>query len=1381
MQHSYEEALPRTCQTCRNTFSSQTWLIVDANEHPDLLAHIYDGRLWHARCPYCDAETEQLATPLLVFRPDSAYPLIFSPSTLSDPERNLTHVRLLIRLLRERLGSSWQEAWIADGIPQIARETLVDDLRRLDEQPPPSDSVDGIQDNTQQAGHEVYAQAQPDYGFAVPTELRPLLGAAGLAQQQYVDTGDPNVLEQALHAWANLLQHEAFATADESFRMAIENDSAAIYFRRYTIGGSINDLNHALELWRSAATRPPRNPQDRIATVANIGIALRARYLHTGQTSDLEDSIAVCRTAVAETSLGTPSLPTYLSSLATSLNDRYALYGKVADLEEAIDLYQKAVAIAPTAAPNRAMLLNNLGTGLRDRFMHTGHIQDLDHAIMIHEQSVSATSQYSLDRAGHLNNLGAALQERFQHRSQAVDLNKAIAAYSEAVDRTPRTSINRGGYLNNLGAALRDRYFHRGAVADLDQSIKICRAAIAATPVQAPNRAGYLSNLGVSLHARSGRTGEQADLLEAIRMFREAVEYPHTAAPDHAIYLNNLGNALSDLYMMSGEPEQLAEAISVLNAALDITPTEAPDRASRLNNIGNCFRLRYERTGRLADLEEAITYYRVALTTIPPGSGDLPSRLNNLGNSLRTRYMHTGQVSDLEETLQMYQAAVDNASPTRIEYAGYINNLGSALYEQFLHTESLPYLEQAIAMVREALRLAATDSPDRPGYLTNLGNGLGSLYSRLGQLDVLDQAIEAHLEAVDRTLVDAPGRAMFLANLGSALRDRYQQRLQLEDLERAQQAFAEACQAGLSGAPEAALRAARTWGEWASQRGAWAEAVTAYRFGLEALTQLYGVQLLRTDKNTWLGTAQGFHTRAAYALARAGYFEEAVVALERGRTRVAGDTILRDRADLVAIQQVDPKLYKRYTHIAEQLRELEQIEYGTNAGVPDDHLRSTLTSVRRQAATLHQEWHEVIECIREVPGHQSFLSEVSWSEIATVVCTASEQTLAIIPLVYLGTTPLGSFALVVYAEQDGQARSDAIWLDEFTLSDLDRLLVHGDEQNPAGYLAGQLLNPRLLLSTLDDILLLLGSQIFMPLAAHLRSLSAAGLMMIPGGRLGLLPLHAARYEHAGRQIYLQDEFKIHYAPSARVFHAVRGGPSLFKQASKFIGVGDTSHITHPLTFARVEIDAITGFFPHHEVLYGQVATKTAVFGALAGATHLHLACHGRVDVEEPLNSWLELADDERLTLRDILEQPVFRNIRQIVLSACETAIPEFQRVPDEVISFPSAFLQAGVPTVISTLWSVDDLSTAMLMREFYRRLNVDNNIAVALYAAQVWLREATTEALGLAEIWDQIYQASGRRDITAFRAQRYFRAHPEEKPFAHPYYWAAFMLFGGNG
>ena len=94
----------------------------------------------------------------------------------------------------------------------------------------------------------------------------------------------------------------------------------------------------------------------------------------------------------------------------------------------------------------------------------------------------------------------------------------------------------------------------------------------------------------------------------------------------------------------------------------------------------------------------------------------------------------------------------------------------------------------------------------------------------------------------------------------------------------------------------------------------------------------------------------------------------------------------------------------------------------------------------------------------------------------------------------------------------------------------------------------------------------------------------------------------------------------------------------------------------------------------------------------------------------------------------------------VTLSACETQLGELS-AGDELVGLSRAFIYAGTPSLVATLWSVDDKSTRFLMERFYGYLKEGHGKASAL-------RQAQLETM-------------------------------EEYP--SPYYWAPFTLFGDMG
>jgi len=451
----------------------------------------------------------------------------------------------------------------------------------------------------------------------------------------------------------------------------------------------------------------------------------------------------------------------------------------------------------------------------------------------------------------------------------------------------------------------------------------------------------------------------------------------------------------------------------------------------------------------------------------------------------------------------------------------------------------------------------------------------------------------------------------------------------------------------------------------------------------------------------------------------------------------------------------------------------------------------TPENLRREAHQARAEMDAAIARIRRLEGYEDFMAAPGWDAVAAALQPGWA-------LVYLITTPAGSLALFLYQNTDGADVSiKTIWADRFTAADLDQLLVEREgEDVVGGHLAGQLFVTQWLEESLARVLPLLGERLLEPVAAQLCSVGSEGVMLVPGGRLGLLPLHAARYRVDGRPVCLLDEFDVAYVPNARAWRAARAALETRQHWDPILtGVGNPSH-PRPLPFARAELEEVVALFAEGAChpLYEEQATRSALLERLPGATHVHLACHGVFDLETPLASRLELSQGERLTLSQVLDEvaPSLAQARLVVLSACQSAIPEFRRLPDEVVGLPTGFFQAGVPGVVGTLWSVNDLSTALLMVKFYKYYlhgAADEGPmapARALCRAQRWLRDVTAgELLDYFQQHKALHQARREaeqrmpEEVAARGVIRFSLADPDSQPFAsQPYHWAPFIFVG---
>jgi CHAT domain-containing protein len=494
----------------------------------------------------------------------------------------------------------------------------------------------------------------------------------------------------------------------------------------------------------------------------------------------------------------------------------------------------------------------------------------------------------------------------------------------------------------------------------------------------------------------------------------------------------------------------------------------------------------------------------------------------------------------------------------------------------------------------------------------------------------------------------------------------------------------------------------------------------------------------------------------------------------------------RDRRDLERLPILGhSELFKRYLAAVGRLAELSD-----NPKREDKILKKVEN--KAELRIVSAELDAAIKSIQQVPGYQDFFSKPTLDQLQSKI-TASIPGVTSSPIgIYLMSTDVNSLALIVQPD-----KVHPVWLD-FKKSELDEILVkHKGNDIVGGYLPGQLgMMP--LRGELDNFLKILGEKIIRPIAEVLENISPNEcvlprlIIFIPVGSLALLPLHAATYRINENMRSLLDDFIVSYAPSAQVVgHCRETLISLQSQSPRIFAVGNPLPLQQnlpSLTFARTEVEEIIAMFGDcSSVLYEQQATREQVVNHLDNATHLHFACHGVFNARKPLESALILSHGELLTLADLIAINRLTNVRLSVLSACQTAIIDFLELPEEAIGLPAGFLQIGVAGVIGTLWPVNDLSTALLMIKFYeyhlkgeKLMETDPmNPAIALRRAQLWLRDVTNAEL--ADIFDHFRKRDSSLRATATAQKQYANfagRDPRERPFAHPYYWAAFAFYG---
>jgi CHAT domain-containing protein len=150
-----------------------------------------------------------------------------------------------------------------------------------------------------------------------------------------------------------------------------------------------------------------------------------------------------------------------------------------------------------------------------------------------------------------------------------------------------------------------------------------------------------------------------------------------------------------------------------------------------------------------------------------------------------------------------------------------------------------------------------------------------------------------------------------------------------------------------------------------------------------------------------------------------------------------------------------------------------------------------------------------------------------------------------------------------------------------------------------------------------------------------------------------------------------------------------------------------------------EIEQLRALFSESDAFRGSEATLQVLQTHVPQADLVHLACHAQFRPDNPLFSSLQLGDGW-LTVRDTYKLKL--NCGLVTLSACDTGVNAV-KPGDELIGLARGFLSAGSPSVLLSLWTVDDEATAQLMMKFYEDLSNTESPSKSLRRAQIKLLE----------------------------------------------------------
>jgi CHAT domain-containing protein len=243
-----------------------------------------------------------------------------------------------------------------------------------------------------------------------------------------------------------------------------------------------------------------------------------------------------------------------------------------------------------------------------------------------------------------------------------------------------------------------------------------------------------------------------------------------------------------------------------------------------------------------------------------------------------------------------------------------------------------------------------------------------------------------------------------------------------------------------------------------------------------------------------------------------------------------------------------------------------------------------------------------------------------------------------------------------------------------------------------------------------------------PIVADLPRDPLQPVVFLPQGELFLVPF-AALKDAQGK--YLIEQHTISTAPSIQTLELTHAQARSVPQNPQVLVVGDPTMplvpglSLPPLPGARREAIAIAKIL-NTQPLIGDQATKATVLKQMPTANLIHLATHGLFDtVAGEVPGAVALApsgpDNGLLSAGEIFDLKLKADL--VVLSACDTG--QGAITGDGVAGLSRSLVAAGVPSVVVSLWAVNDDSTSVLMNDFYRNLKMNPNKAKALRQAML--------------------------------------------------------------
>lgn len=823
-------------------------------------------------------------------------------------------------------------------------------------------------------------------------------------------------------------------------------------------------------------------------------------------------------------------------------------------------------------------------------------------------------------------------------------------------------------------------------------------------------------SLGVStVLVRLGNVLErQDDLDEAERLYRRAFDLVLRLAPGSGAE----AAAAINLAVITGRRGDLAQAERYAARALAIREKLTPAGEAIVPALVTYGNLVYAR-GDHAGAEAAFLRARKILEKAQPEGRALAVTLHNLGVLAHER----GDQEAAESLFRRELAIFEKIDPSGNQVRDSLKGLGDVALRQRQG-------QKAEELWRRALEIAEKLRPRGPNSASCL-QGLAEAMKLQGRFKEAEQLLRNALEIWQKVNPEAyPGSIhLDLGILFFELNQHEPAEAHLRAAIRRDEQFRRPQPEGYHALARLQVRTGR-----------FDEATATYRAAIEAL-EAQRANLGGARESQWLyGSSLGdLYFEAAANEIALGRHREAWQLIERGRAKGFQDLLAQ--RDLRFANEIPAELYTERRRLA---AEYDRVQAALAEWIPE-HGSKRMEELQGSLRDLRLEQAQIQERVRRASPRLGALESPTSLDL-------SEARSALDPGTALLTYSIGetrSFLFVVEA-----AGSPGPGLSFYTLG-----IGEEDLEKEVEAFRNLLDRPETSLASLKQRGRHLYDLLVRPAEPVLAK--ADRWLISADGPLHSLPFAAL----VSGDRYLVESKPIHTAASAAVYKEIRERRSQRVPAVlDMLALGDPIYPKttvdpqlqdalrrgarlDPLPATRKEVGAISGLYPDARVLLGREATEAAIKSLAPRARRLHFACHGLLDEKFPLNSALALSTPEELQEgRDnglLQAWEIFEELRLdadlVTLSACDSGLGK-EMGGEGLVGLVRAFQFAGARSVLASLWSVSDDSTADLMRRFYGHLREGRSKDEALRAAQV-----------------ELIRSRG---------------------FSHPFYWAAFQLTG---